>query len=476
MKIIGITKCPIGIAHTYVAAERLEENGKKLGYTMRIETRGAQATKNPLSAEEIAAADYIIIAADAPIEGRERFDGKLVYETPIRPILLDAAGILQKLPELAVKQGESRTADESAMRLQNMTKQQTGKRTAAVQQLMNGTSYMIPFVVVGGLMNSLSLAFGSESSRSGLVFDSVFWSQMNEIGNLAFGLMYPIFAGFLAFSIAGRAALAPAMIGAMLVTGGELPGTGTGAGILGCILVGYLAGYLVKWMNSWPVPKALRSIMPIFVIPLCGVGVIAVLFVGILGQPVAGLMELLDSLLTELAASPSTALWLGLVLGAMIGVDMGGPINKLAFLFGVTSIAGGKTEIMGIAAAAIPVAPLSMGTAALIGNKKFTKEEQDAGIYTIIMGLFGISEGAIPYASADLKRVIPSVTAGSAAAGAAAAVFHISVVVPHGGPIVGALGASNNIFLYIVCILLGTFVATALVLALKPVLEETEKN
>lgn len=477
MKIIGVTKCPTGIAHTYIAAERLEKYGKELGCEIRVETQGAQVTENALTAEEIAAADYVILAADAPVEGRERFDGKRVYETPIRPVLADAAGILKRLPELAGIQGESKTADESAMSLRAAVEHQKsiGGRTSAVRQLMNGTSYMIPFVVVGGLLTSFSLAFDSESSVSGLVITSAFWGRIKAIGDLAFGLMYPIFAGFLANAIAGRAALAPVMIGAMLVTDGEILGTGAGTGILGCILVGYLAGWLVKWMNVWKLPKALRSMMPIFIIPFCGASVIALLFIGLLGQPIAFLMAWLDPLLALLAASPSTAIPLGLLLGAMIGVDMGGPINKCAFLFGMTSIAEGNPEIMGIAAAAIPVAPLSLGLAVLLRRDKFTAEEQGACIYTILMGLLGISEGAIPYATTDLKRVILSVTAGSAAAGAAAAFFHVSVVVPHGGPVVGALGASSNILLYSVSILVGTVVAALLVLALKPTLSEADE-
>lgn len=469
MNIIGVTKCPTGIAHTYIAAERLEICGRERGYAVRVETQGAQMVENALSPEEIAAADYVVIAADVPIEGRERFDGKLVYETAIRPVLLDTAGVLENLPAKCVRQEKSRTTDESALCLRNpaMSKSGLGRRTIAIQQLMNGTSYMIPFVVVGGLFISFSLAFGSKSSTDGLIIQSVFWERVNDIGNLAFGLMYPIFAGFLANSISGRAALAPAMIGAMLVMDGEILGTGAGTGILGCIVVGYLAGYQVKWMNLLPVPKAMRSIMPIFIIPCCSVAVIAAVFICVLGQPVSLLMGQLDSILTALAESPSTSIPLGLLLGAMIGVDLGGPINKVAFLFGVSSIAEGNPAIMGIVAVAIPVAPLSVGIAALVGKEIFTKEERDGAVYAILMGLLGISEGAIPYATTDLKRIIPSVTIGSAVSGAVAAVLHISVVVPHGGPIVGALGASSHILLYIVCILAGTAVATSIVLSLK---------
>lgn len=469
MKVVGVTKCTMGIAHTYIAAERLEKYGEKLGYSMRVEAQGAQETENALLPEEIASADYVVIAADVEIDRGERFDGKMVFRTPIRPVLTNASGILERLPELASVQKISEKTDESAMYIKGKADGE-GQNISAVRQLMSGASYMIPFVIVGGLFISLSLAFGAESSSAGLVISSVFWSKINAIGVLAFSLMYPIFSGFLAFSIAGRAALAPAMIGALIAVDGEILGTGTGTGILGCIIVGYMAGYLVKWMNTWKPPKALRSMMPIFIIPLFGAGFIAAVFIGILGQPISMMMTGLNSLLVLLSVHSSAAVWLGLVLGAMIGVDMGGPINKVAFLFGVTSIAEGSPQIMGIAAAAIPVAPLAMGTAALIGKNKFTSEEQNAGIYTILMGLLGVSEGAIPYASADPTHVIPSVTIGSSAAGAVASLFHVSVSVPHGGPIVGALGASSDIFLYCLSILAGTAVAVFLILLIKPIL------
>ena len=341
------------------------------------------------------------------------------------------------------------------------------EQSEMLRQLMNGASYMIPFVVVGGLFIALAQSFAGESSSSGLFINSVFWDKVHKIGYLAFELMYPILSGFLAFSIAGRAALAPAMIGAMIVTNGELLGTGEGTGFLGCIVVGYVVGYLVRWMNTWKTPKALKPMMPIFIIPLSGVSLVSVLFIFVLGQPIASLMRSLNSLLVYLADSSSTALLLGLVLGAMIGVDMGGPINKMAFFFGVASIAEGNLRIMGIASSSIAVAPLSMGVAAMIGGSRFSGEERGMGIYTVLMGILGISEGAIPFATSDPKHVIPSVVTGSAVAGAAAALTGVTSAAPHGGPIVGFLGATNHLMLYLLCIFAGTAVSTAMVLFLK---------
>lgn len=462
MKIIGVTKCPTGIAHTYMAAERLELMAPELGHEIKVETQGSQGTENRLSENDIREADYVIIAADAAIDGMERFRGKKVYKTPIKPVLKNTAKIFQEIEAKAM------VAEEGS----HTKKQSAGKggaeaETELLRQLMNGASHMIPFVVVGGMFLSVSMALGESASPGFLAVSPVFWDKIRSIGEMAFALMYPVLAGFFACAIAGRAALAPAMIGAMIATDGVLLGTGEGTGFLGCIVVGYLVGHLVAWMNSWKVPKSVRPMMPIFVIPIAGVSMVAFLFLCLLGEPITFVMKGLNQLLVRLSASPSTAVPLGIVLGAMIGVDMGGPVNKVAFFFGVASIAEGNPQIMGIAASAIAVAPLSMGAAAMLGKKRFSEEEQKAGIYTICMGLIGISEGAIPFATADPKRVVPSVVAGSAVSGAAAAVLGITVAAPHGGPIVGLLGAVNHIFLYFLCIFLGVSLSTVLVLVLK---------
>ena len=338
---------------------------------------------------------------------------------------------------------------------------------------MNGASYMIPFVVVGGLLVSLSLSMGGQTSADGTVVYIGLWNKIHAIGNLAFTLMYPILSGFIAFSIAGRATLAPAMIGAMVATDGEILGTEGGTGFIGCIIVGYLVGYLVKWMNSWNLAKEFKPMMPIFIIPLTGVAVVSALFIFVLGKPVTLITDLLNSLLVELAKNPSSAVVLGIVLGAMVGIDMGGPINKVAFFFGVTSIAQGNLQIMGIVSTSIAVAPLSMGIAAVVGKDKFTPEEKSAGIYTIFMGIIGISEGAIPFAASDPGHVLPAVVAGSALTGAAAAVCGVTSAVPHGGLVVALFKATNYMSLYFLCVMAGTALSIAIVLAFK---RRQEKN
>lgn len=572
MKIIGVTKCPTGIAHTYMAAARIEKECERLGYEVKVETQGSQGTENKLTKREIAKADYVIIAADVVIEEPERFYGKWVLKTRIKPLLKNTQGVFERLEQDSFIMGgasfqnennqnrnensgnvenfqnkntkdknaentedkniENREKNRDAVN-QNITYQNAINRSRIVEntqenqkaekivgkgyrkeleneqsiagdnkakqsdknnknkivktkkekkqekeskdlsdidiigQLMNGASYMIPFVVVGGMLVSLSVSMGAQTSADGTVVYIGLWNKIHAIGNLAFTLMYPILSGFIAFSIAGRATLAPAMIGAMVATDGEILGTEGGTGFIGCIIVGYLVGYLVKWMNSWNLAKEFKPMMPIFIIPLTGVAVVSALFIFVLGKPVTLITDLLNSLLVELAKNPSSAVVLGIVLGAMVGIDMGGPINKVAFFFGVTSIAQGNLQIMGIVSTSIAVAPLSMGIAAVVGKDKFTPEEKSAGIYTIFMGIIGISEGAIPFAASDPGHVLPAVVAGSALTGAAAAVCGVTSAVPHGGLVVALFKATNYMSLYFLCVMAGTALSVAIVLAFK---------
>ena len=578
MKIIGVTKCPTGIAHTYMAAARIEKECERLGYEVKVETQGSQGTENKLTKREIAKADYVIIAADVVIEEPERFYGKWVLKTRIKPLLKNTQGVFERLEQDSFIMGgasfqnennqnrnensgnienfqnknakdknaentedkniENRENNGDAVK-QNITYQNAINRSRIVEntqenqkaekivgkgyrqeleneqsiagnnkakqsdknnknkivktkkekkqekepkdlsdidiigQLMNGASYMIPFVVVGGMLVSLSVSMGAQTSADGTVVYIGLWNKIHAIGNLAFTLMYPILSGFIAFSIAGRATLAPAMIGAMVATDGEILGTEGGTGFIGCIIVGYLVGYLVKWMNSWNLAKEFKPMMPIFIIPLTGVALVSALFIFVLGKPVTLITDLLNSLLVELAKNPSSAVVLGIVLGAMVGIDMGGPINKVAFFFGVTSIAQGNLQIMGIVSTSIAVAPLSMGIAAVVGKDKFTPEEKSAGIYTIFMGIIGISEGAIPFAASDPGHVLPAVVAGSALTGAAAAVCGVTSAVPHGGLVVALFKATNYMSLYFLCVMAGTALSIAIVLAFK---RRQEKN
>ncbi|NLJ31674.1 MAG: PTS fructose transporter subunit IIBC [Clostridiales bacterium] len=463
MKIVGVTKCPVGIAHTYLAAEKLDKAGKKLQHEIKVETQGAQGTENKLTDEEIAQADYVVIAADAAIEGKDRFVGKKVLEIPIKEVIRDAAAVINSL------------GNRSKVYEQTKTEEGTEKRGAsgvsggkgAMKQLMNGVSYMIPFVVVGGLFIAISISFGGTPTAKGMVINSEFWNRVSAIGSIGFNLMIPILAGFVAFAISGRAALAPAMISAMVANNKDILGTSAGTGFIGAILVGYMAGYLVKWMNTWKIPKSIRPVMPIFVIPILGTGIISAALIFVLGAPISWFMTALQNILNVLSKNSATAIPLGLLLGAMIGFDMGGPINKVAFLFGTASIVSGTPQIMGAVACAIPVPPLAMGLATLIDKKCFDDEEQAAGVPALLMGLIGISEGAIPFAASDPKRVIPSNIIGASIAGAIGMVLGITDAVPHGGPIVGFLGATNNLALFLLTIVIGSVITAVLTVFLK---------
>ncbi len=451
---LGVTKCPVGIAHTYLAAEKLEEAANDLGVNIKVETQGSAGIENKITAEDVKNAKGVIIAADAQIDGKNRFVGKKVLEVPIKASLSDAKSLFKEVNE--------------AKELQGNLEEATTDDVSIMKAVMNGVSHMIPFVVLGGLFIAISLSLGGTPTPEGLVIpEGSFWNSVSAIGGIGFMLMIPILAGYIAYAIAGRAALAPAMIGAMIANDPTILHTQAGTGFLGALLVGILVGYIVRWMNSWKIPKELRAIMPIFVIPILTTIIIALLFIFVLGKPLDFLMVMLNNLLTFLSSNPYLSVFLGIALGSMIAFDMGGPFNKTAFIFGVGSITAGHPEIMGAVAAAIAVPPLSMGLATLIRPSVFTEEEKGTGIAALLMGFIGITEGAIPFAAADPKRVIPSIMIGSATASVIALQFKITDMVPHGGPIVGVLGGTNNILLYFVAILVGVIVSSLTVIALK---------
>lgn len=452
MKIVGVTKCPNGLAHTYMAAEKLESVGKNLGYEVKIETQGAAAVENQLTSEDISEADYVVIAADAAIDGKERFNGKKTLEVPISVVLKDTKSVYGKM-----------ISDSKELSVSDSPKEDQSNKTGsdAMKQLMNGVSHMVPFVVVGGLYIAIAAAIGGENLPEGLVIPvGSMWQKVSDIGVIGFNLMIPIFAGYIAYAIAGRAALAPAMIGAQVAHSPEILGTESGTGFLGAILVGFMAGYLVKWMNSWKIPRDLRAAMPTVVIPILGTAIICAALILVLGAPIAWLMDALNHGLEILSNNSSTSIILGAIIGAMLGVDMGGPINKVAYLFGVASITTGNTVIMGAVAAVIGVPPLAMGISTFY-NKKYDEDEKSAGVPALLMGLLGITEGAIPFAAGNPKVVIPSIVCGSAVTGAVSMLLKVTISIPNGGPVAGLLGASNNVLLYLLTILIGIIAVNA---------------
>lgn len=324
------------------------------------------------------------------------------------------------------------------------------------EYLMTGVSYMIPIVVIGGVLIAFSIALSGVQEGQGAVVTNPFLKSMMDIGNAAFSMMVPVLAGFIAYGIADRPGIAPGLVGGVLAN--QLK-----AGFLGGIIAGFIAGYVARWVKNWKVPKNLRPIMPIFVIPLVSALIVGYLMIYVLGNPISYAMESMTAWLKSM--STGNAVILAMITGAMIAFDMGGPVNKVAFMFGSAMIAEGIYTVMGPIAAAICTPPLGMGLATLLAPKKYTKTEREAGYGALAMGMIGITEGAIPFAAADPIRVIPSIMIGSSVAAAVAAIGKVGDHAPHGGPIV--LPVVDNKLMFIVAILIGTVVTAILVNALK---------
>ncbi|PLR85047.1 PTS fructose transporter subunit IIBC [Bacillus canaveralius] len=460
MKLLAITSCPNGIAHTYMAAENIQNAAKNLGVEMKVETQGSIGVENELTAEEIEKADGIIIAADKTVD-KSRFVGKKLIETGVQEGIHNPEALIKQFEtgNVAVYKGNLKSVSE-------VKEERKQKQNPVYRHLMNGVSYMIPFVVVGGLLIALALAIGGQPTDTGLQIpeDSI-WNQILNVGAAGFTFMVPILAGFIAMSIADRPGLAPGMIGGYIAANGSFYDSEAGAGFLGGILAGFAAGYIAKWIKTWKVPKVIQPIMPILVIPLLASLLVASLFIFIVGAPIAGLMDGLTSFLNGMQGASSIVL--ALILGAMIAFDMGGPVNKVAFLFGASMIGAGNIEIMGAIAAAICIPPLGMGLATILNKKKYEKAEQEAGKAALAMGLVGITEGAIPFAAKDPLRVIPSIMVGSMVAAVIAMIGNVGNNVPHGGPVVAVLGAISNPVMYFLGIIVGVIVTALMVNMLK---------
>lgn len=452
--LIGVTGCPAGIAHTYLAAESLEKAAAELGYAIKVETNGSIGVKNAPTAEEIAKAEAIIVSCDKQVD-MARFAGKRLIQTGVKAPISDGKGVIQKALNAAPY-----TASEDDKAPQQAP---TSAKSNLYRYLMNGVSHMIPFVVTGGLMIALALAIGGEPTPNGMQIPAgSFWENVLNVGAIAFKLMIPILAGYIAYAIADRPALVPGFIGGWIANDGSFYGAEAGTGFIGAIIAGLLVGYFVRFIATRDYHKMLAPLVPIMIAPILGTVFIAGIFIYIIGAPIAGLMQGLEAMLTEM--STGNVVLLGIVLGGMAGFDMGGPFNKVAFLFSVGMIASGQTQFMGAMAVAIPIAPLGMALATVIGRKfgVFEANEIEAGKAAGAMGLVGISEGAIPFAAQDPISVIPANVIGSMVGAVMAFSFGITNTVAHGGPVVALLGAMNKPLLALLCMAVGT-VVTALV-------------
>lgn len=457
--IIGVTGCPAGIAHTYLAAESLERAAKELGYEVKVETNGSIGVKNSPTADEIARATAIVVACDKQVD-MARFNGKPLFKTGVKAPIKDGKGLIEQALKAQAyvagkedKKGEEKSA---------------GGSSDLYRYLMNGVSHMIPFVVTGGLLIALALAIGGNPTPSGMqIPEGSMWNQILNVGVAAFTLMIPILAGYIAYAIGDRPALAPGFIGGWIANNGSFYGADAGTGFIGAIIAGLLVGYLVRWIATRQYHKMVQPLVPILIAPIVGSLFIAAVFIFIIGAPIADMMTGLNAML--LSMSGGSLVLLGIVLGGMAGFDMGGPVNKVAFLFSVGMIASGQTQFMGAMACAIPAAPLGMSLATVLGRKLgiFDESEIEAGKAAGAMGLVGISEGAIPFAARDPLAVIPANVLGSMTAAVMAFLFGITNSVAHGGPIVALLGAVNKPLLALLCMICGAIVTGVVAVALK---------
>lgn len=458
-KILAVTACPTGIAHTFMAADSLKEKAKELGVDIKVETNGSGGIKNALTAEEIEEATAIIVAADKQVE-MQRFSGKHVIEVPV------VQGIRkpQELIERALKQdapiyrGDGSKAEKG--------EKPSGKgRNAFYRHIMSGVSNMLPFVVGGGILIAISFMFGIDAVNPDDPSYNRFAEALNTIGGgNAFGLMIPVLAGFIAMSIADRPGLAPGMVGGFMAAQG-------GAGFLGGLIAGFLAGYIVVLLKKAlsGMPQSLEGLKPVLLYPVFGIFLTGIIMFFVIIDPVKAINQGLSSWLEGLGTG--NLVILGIVLGGMMSVDMGGPINKAAFTFGIamidSSIYGPHAAIM----AGGMAAPLGIALATSIFRNKFTKRERESGITCYFMGAAFITEGAIPFAAADPLRVIPAAVAGSAVAGGLSMFFGLGLRAPHGGLFVAPFVEGSPI-MYILCILIGALVTAVLLGILKKPVKE----
>ncbi|BEN79098.1 PTS fructose transporter subunit IIBC [Serratia marcescens] len=440
-RIVAITACPTGVAHTFMAAEAIESEAKKRGWWVKVETRGSVGAGNAITPEEVAAADLVIVAADIEVD-LDKFAGKPMYRTSTGLALKKTAQELDKaLAEAEVFQPQQRGGAAPA------AKKKEGN--GPYRHLLTGVSYMLPMVVAGGLCIALSFVFGIKAFE---VKGTLAAALMQIGGGSAFALMVPVLAGFIAFSIADRPGLTPGLIGGMLAVS-------TGAGFLGGIIAGFLAGYVAKAISSkLRLPQSMEALKPILIIPLVASLITGLIMIYVVGTPVAKIMEGLTHWLQSLGTA--NAVLLGAILGGMMCTDMGGPVNKAAYAFGVALLSSSVYAPMAAIMAAGMVPPLAMGLATLLARRKFPKSEQEGGKAALVLGLCFITEGAIPFAARDPMRVLPCCIAGGALTGALSMAFGAKLMAPHGGLFVLLIpGAISPVLLYLVAIAAGTLLA-----------------
>ncbi|WP_248798794.1 PTS fructose-like transporter subunit IIB [Pseudomonas sp. MWU13-2105] len=443
-RLVAVTACPTGVAHTFMAAEALQQSAKRLGYELQVETQGSVGARNPLSAAAIAEADVVLLAADIEV-ATERFAGKKIYRC--------GTGIALKQPDATLNKALAEGQPEQAV-TGSAGAPAKQEKTGVYKHLLTGVSFMLPMVVAGGLMIALSFVFGITAFKEPGTLAA---ALMQIGGESAFKLMVPLLAGYIAYSIADRPGLAPGMIGGLLAST-------LGAGFIGGIVAGFLAGYSAKAINRYArLPSSLEALKPILIIPLLASLFTGLVMIYVVGKPVAGMLEGLTHFLDSMGTT--NAILLGVLLGGMMCVDLGGPINKAAYAFSVGLLASQSYAPMAATMAAGMVPPIGLGIATLIARHKFAQSEREAGKAAFVLGLCFISEGAIPFAAKDPLRVIPASIAGGALTGALSMYFGCKLMAPHGGLFVMLIpNAINHTLLYLLAIVAGSLL-TALAYA-----------
>ena len=443
-KILAVTACPTGIAHTFMAAESLEQHAKKRGIPIKVETNGSGGAKNILTAAEIAEAACIIVVADKNVE-MARFDGKPVIQTKVANGINKADALLDEAlagtAPIYRHAGGAAAATESTAEDESITRQ-------IYKHLMNGVSHMLPFVIGGGILIALAFLLDTFDPANPGNFGSNLWyaKTFMDIGGISFGFMLPVLAGFISMSIADRPGLAVGFVGGALAAS-------SGAGFLGALIAGFVAGYIVNALKKVfaDLPHSLEGIKPVLLYPLLGVFLIGIIMIFVINPPVAGINNWMIETLKGM--DTSSRIFIGLLMGGMMAVDMGGPVNKAAYVVGTGMLASGEYSIMAAVMAGGMVPPIAIALATTLFKSRFTEQQRKSGIVNYIMGLSFITEGAIPFAAADPLRVIPSCVIGSATAGALSMFFDCTLRAPHGGIFV--VPTIGNPLLYLVAIFAG---------------------
>lgn len=446
-KIVAITACPTGVAHTFMAAEALQQAAQQLGHQLTVETQGSVGARNPLSAAAIAEADVVLLAADIEVP-TERFAGKRIYRCGTGIALKQAQATLSKALAEGREERAAGSTDAAPAR---------SEKSGVYKHLLTGVSFMLPMVVAGGLLIALAYMFGLEAYKE----PGTLAAALRQIGeDAAFKLMVPLLAGYIAYSIADRPGLAPGMIGGLLASS-------LGAGFIGGIVAGFVAGYAAKAISHWVrLPSSLESLKPILIIPLLASMFTGLVMIYVVGKPVAGMLDGLTHFLDSMGTA--NAVLLGILLGAMMCVDLGGPVNKAAYAFSVGLLANQSMAPMAATMAAGMVPPIGLGIATFIARRKFAQSEREAGKAALVLGMCFISEGAIPFAAKDPLRVIPASIAGGALAGALSMYFGCKLMSPHGGLFVMLIpNAINHALAYLFAIAAGSLVTAVVYAVLK---------